>query len=317
MQTRTISRLLGLGGLLALCSACGADSQEPSSDGPSNGSGDAPSQARGGSSSGGSSSGGETSTDAGTSSGGSATAGTSSSSAGTASGGSPSSGDACAPDPSACTAASAMEKMALADFENGMGWYLFANPADTEAITEPAAGGNIPAAEITCPSSGLCGSSSFAMHVSGSGFTEYGPSLSNDWVYQDDMMMVVGEPLDASAYTGVAFWARKGDTAGAAPTLRLIVNDVNTHAQGGVCDPEAAPGSGGEASEACWDGWMTERAMPSSWTLIKVPFSVLAQGGFGKPAEAIDTSKIYGITFQMPNMADFDFWIDDVAFYAE
>jgi hypothetical protein len=210
-----------------------------------------------------------------------------------------------------------MEKMALGDFENGQGWYLYANPDDAGGTTEPAAGANIAAAEITCPTGGLCGASSFAMHVSGGGFTSYGPSLSNDWVYESEEMTVVGEPLDGSTFTGIAFWTRKGDSAGAAPTLRMIVNDVSTHAQGGVCDPEAAPGSGGEASEACWDGWMTERAVPSTWTLVKVPFSALAQGGFGKTAEAIDTSKIYGVTFQMPNMADFDFWIDDVSFYKE
>ena len=314
MQTRKISNVVGLGGVLVFCAACGVESNEPPGGNPNSSSGATAGQSTGGAPTGaGSSSGGNG--NAGSASGGNGTSG-GSSSAGTSSGGQPSGGDACAPDPSECTAASSMEKMALADFENGTGWFLFANPDDTGAMTEPAAGANIPAAEITCPSSGLCASSIFAMHVTGSGFTSYGPSLSNDWVYESEMM-VVGEPLDASAYTGVAFWARKGDTAGAAPTLRLIVNDVNTHAQGGVCDPEALPSAAGEPSEACWDGWMTERAMPSKWTLIKIPFSVLAQGGFGKPAEAIDTTKIYGLTFQMPNMADFDFWIDDVSFYAE
>ncbi len=33
--------------------------------------------------------------------------------------------------------------------------------------------------------------------MSGGGFTSYGPSLSNDWVYEQEMM-VVGEPQDAS-----------------------------------------------------------------------------------------------------------------------
>lgn len=260
--------------------------------------------------------GGSSSSTAGTSS---STAGTSASTAGTSStGGTGSSGGSCGPVPDECTSAAALMTMPISDFEAGKGWYLFANVDDKAGKTMPAAGDNIMAEEIKCPAGGRCGMSSFAQHVSGGGFTSYGPSLSNDFLYKDAKTeMVVGMPMDASTYTGVMFWARKGETAGAAPTLRLIVNDVSTHELGGVCDPKAAPGSGGEASDACWDGWMTERALPSTWTLVKVPFSVLKQGGFGKKGEKIQPDKLYGLTFQMPNMATFDFWIDDVAFYKE
>jgi hypothetical protein len=224
----------------------------------------------------------------------------------------------CGPIETECTAASAMETSPISDFETGQGWFLFANPDDAGGSTTPVAGANIMAEEIMCPLGGRCGASSFAQHVSGKGFTSYGPSLSSDFVYKDGMTQeLVGEPMDGSTYTGIAFWARKGDTAGAAPTLRLIVNDVTSHELGGVCNPASAPGAGGVASDACWDGWMTERALPSTWTLIKVPFTALKQGGFGMAGEAIQPDKLYGLTFQMPNMATFDFWIDDVVFYKE
>jgi hypothetical protein len=223
----------------------------------------------------------------------------------------------CGPQPDECTSAAALMTMPISDFETGKGWYFFANVDDKGGTTKPAAGDNIMADEIMCPAGGRCGSS-FAQHVTGGGFTSYGPSLSQDFLYKDGKtMMVVGMPMDASTFTGVMFWARKGDTAGAAPTLRLIVNDVTTHELGDVCDPKAAPGVGGEMSEACWDGWMTERALPSTWTLVKVPFTVMKQGGFGKKGAAIQTDKLYGLSFQMPNMATFDFWIDDVSFYEE
>jgi hypothetical protein len=224
----------------------------------------------------------------------------------------------CGPVETECSAASAMETAPISDFETGQGWYLFANPDDAGGSTMPAAGANIMAEEIMCPLGGRCGASSFAQHVSGKGFTSYGPSLSSDFVYKDGMTQeLVGEAKDASMFTGIAFWARKGDTAGAAPTLRLIVNDATSHELGGVCNPASAPGAGGEPSDACWDGWMTERALPSTWTLIKVPFTALKQGGFGQAGEAIQPAQLYGLTFQMPNMATFDFWIDDVVFYKE
>ncbi len=292
--------------------ACGSDAAEPSSS-----SGASTSNGTGGATAGSGGSG--TTTGGSSSTGGSVGSSGSSSTTGgssTTSGGSTGSTEACAPAADACSSADAMQTLPISDFENGMGWYLFANPDDVAGTTDPVAGSNILAAEISCPTGGLCGSSSFAMHVSGAGFTSYGPSLSSDYVYKDGDE-VIGMPVDVSTYTGVAFWARKGDTAGAAPTLKLTINDVNSHELGGVCDPAAMPGSEAEPSDACWDGWATERALPSTWTLIKVPFSALAQNGFGKAAEAIDTTQVYGLSFQMPNMATFDFWIDDVAFYKE
>src|SRR5687767_10768646 len=128
MQTRTISKVLSLGSLLTLC-ACGSESEEPPRDEPNNGTAAGPAQGGssptgGGSSTAGSDGGGSTSTggdgSSGSSTGGSATAGSST--------GGGSSSEACAPDPAECTSSSALEKMALADFENGQGWFLFANP---------------------------------------------------------------------------------------------------------------------------------------------------------------------------------------------
>jgi hypothetical protein len=250
-----------------------------------------------------------------TTTGGNTSAGSSTTTSG---GGGSSATSSCGPSADECSAAAALMTMPISDFEAGKGWFLFANADDKTGKTTPAAGDNISAEEITCPAGGRCGASSFAQHVSGGGFTSYGPSLSQDFIYKDGMtMMPVGMPMDASKFTGVMFWARKGETAGAAATLRLIVNDVTTHELGGVCDPAAKPTSGGAEGDACWDGWMTERAMPSTWTLVKVPFTVLKQGGFGKKGEAIKPDQLYGLTFQMPNMAAFDFWIDDVSFYKE
>lgn len=239
---------------------------------------------------------------------GSGTAGASST-AGASTGGA---GSSCGPAQADCDAAMALTTMSVSDFESGNGWFLFA-PDDPGAKTDPPAGSNVPIAQILCPANGRCGSD-FAMHVTGSGFTSYGPSLSQDYVYQGDGGLV-GMPQDFSEYTGVMYWARKGDTASAAPTLRLIVNDVNTHALGGVCDPTAKTGSASMPSNACFDGWMAEKAIPTVWTLVKLPFSVLKQGGFGKAEPAIAKDKIYGLTFQMPNMAAWDFWIDDISFY--
>jgi hypothetical protein len=247
---------------------------------------------------------------------GNSTAGTDSG-AGTGTGGSGGSDNptpsSCDPSPEDCTAASEPGLLPVADFDVDMGWWLFANPDDPAGTTTPEAGANVATEEISCPTSGVCGASVLAMHVQGGGFTTYGPSLSHDFVYPDASGTgYTGEPVDASTYSGIMFWARRGDGMGLAPTIGITVNDVSSHPAGEVCDAMATPGAMG--SEACFDGWWAQKPLTAKWTLVKIPFAMLKQQGFGKEVEALQPDKIYGISFNLP-MQKFDFWISDVSFY--
>jgi len=213
-------------------------------------------------------------------------------------------------------ASSSAGLLPFADFGSDQGFYLFANAADAMGMTTPEAGVNLVPEEIVCPAGGLCGgSAAYAMHVSGGGFTTYGPSLSKDHVYPSSTMpgTFEGMPQDVSTYTGVQFWARKGSATGN-PQIGITLNDDTSSPAAGLCDEAATPGVA--MSTACFDGFYAKISATSSWKLYKIPFSMLKQQGFGnKSADGMfHPDKLHGISFNLP-MQTFDLWIGNVAFY--
>ena len=114
-------------------------------------------------------------------------------------------------------------------------------------------------------------------------------------------------PIDVSAFTGVMFWARTGETHNS--PIRFQVQDSNTQPEGGMCNPE--PGSADE----CYNGWGTRSRPSPEWRLYRIAFSRITQRGFGHLAEAIDTTAIYDIEWGVMPGSVFDLWVDDLWFY--
>jgi hypothetical protein len=145
--------------------------------------------------------------------------------------------------------------------------------------------------------------SEFAQRMTGQGFTDWGANLSASFRYVAEL-----EPIDASDFSGVMFWARVGETHNS--DVRVQFQDSNTHPNGGVCDP--TPGTADE----CYNGWGTQvTPISTEWHLYKIPFSRMAQRDFGHLADAIDTTALYGIEWNVDPGTVFDLWIDDVWFY--
>ncbi len=117
--------------------------------------------------------------------------------------------------------------------------------------------------------------------------------------------LVFEEPkatVDASAYTGVVFKARR--TSGSAAHVRFKVPDIATDPAGGVC-------------KDCFNDFGITFEVGEQWTRYEVAFADLAQEtGWGDPRpDAVDASKIYGLQWQVtvPG-ARLDIEIDDVQF---
>jgi len=107
---------------------------------------------------------------------------------------------------------------------------------------------------------------------------------------------------DASAYSGVSFYAKVGP--GSAKGFRLKVPDVNTDPDGKVCTE-------------CYNDFGTDLTLTEEWKQYVVPFSKMTQlDGWGSPSKpAIDKSKVYGMQWQINQPGtSFDLWVDDVAF---
>jgi hypothetical protein len=108
---------------------------------------------------------------------------------------------------------------------------------------------------------------------------------------------------NASKYTGITFFAKKG-TSTAASAMRIKVPDRNTDPVGHVCT-------------TCNNDFGNDLTLTTSWQQFTVRFSTMTQqAGWGAPRPAhIDPTGLLGLKFQLETKgAAFDVWIDDVQF---
>ena len=110
------------------------------------------------------------------------------------------------------------------------------------------------------------------------------------------------QPYDASKFAGISFLAKAGENS--TQRIRVKVPDVNTDPNGKVC---------GE----CYNDFGVNLDLTPEWTQYVVPFAEMRQEpGWGAPqTPAIDNNKLFGVQFMVSTAgADYDIWIDDVAF---
>ena len=151
--------------------------------------------------------------------------------------------------------------------------------------------------------------SKLAMRVTGQGFLDWGSLLGVDLVYGTRADGSAGSlPYDASAYSGIEFWARIGDTS--TDRVRFAVSDVNNEPAGGVCVDDTT------STDQCFDTFgMYLSGLTPAWRHYRIPFTSLLQRNFGHPAAAAATSALYSVQFNFDPGSVFDFWVDDAAFY--
>lgn len=143
------------------------------------------------------------------------------------------------------------------------------------------------------------GQSTHAARSWGSGFEDWGIGFGFD------LNSVEGAKTayDASAHTGITFWAKVGPGSGKGALV--LISDPSTDPVGGAC------------SDKC-DPWKKDLAVTEEWQQFTIPFAELAQGGWGEPpaaTEQVDATKLYSIQFQITDAASFDLYIDDLGFY--
>lgn len=141
--------------------------------------------------------------------------------------------------------------------------------------------------ELVPPRSG----SHYAARSHGGGFTLWGAGIGFELYSQ--------KAYDLSSYAGITFWARRGpDTAS---SLRFGVTDSATAPRGGQC-------------QKCSDYFGSDVSLDTEFQRYSFTWDELKQGGWGEPKpEALNTSQVYGVRFQMDPVEAFDFWIDDIA----
>lgn len=180
----------------------------------------------------------------------------------------------------------------------GGGFYMFND--GTGMQTPPT--GALPPATAT----DRCGST-FALCMKGSGFTTWGAGMGTDFApTSGGMGMGTKQTYDASAYKGVAFWAKSNASTA---SVRVGFKDKDTAPEGGQCDAMQASGA-----MACNDDFGKAISLTTTWQPFTVMFADLTQAGWGKAYPSFDMKAVYSVQFQVSQGVDFDLCIDDLAF---
>jgi hypothetical protein len=113
--------------------------------------------------------------------------------------------------------------------------------------------------------------------------------------------------FDARDWEGISLWIR-GNASGARAFI-VTVTDRATDA------PFCSTAESVADAEKC-DAFGTAITLTDQWTLVKAPFGALRQKGFGVPSPFgdIDPGNIKRLNM-LVSAGDWDFWVDDVAFY--
>ena len=110
---------------------------------------------------------------------------------------------------------------------------------------------------------------------------------------------------DATKYSGVTFWARRGENS--TGKVRLKVPDVNTDKEAGVCTE-------------CFNDFGADFTFTPEWKQYVVPWKSMRQlTGWGAPHKPhVAADKVYGLQWQVQvPSANYDIFIDDVRFTCE
>jgi hypothetical protein len=183
-------------------------------------------------------------------------------------------------------------------------WYTYAD--ETSGTINPARStANFPMEPIPQP---RCGSSTRAMRVTGSGFTDWGSGFG---VSMRSVMIngVWGSgPYDGTTARGVTFWARRGESS--VESIRMNIVDQQSSGEGGICDITVPSGD-----LACYDHFGDSVLLTTAWKRYTYQFGALQQRNFGKQRPNLEVSTIMNVEFNIPAGATvFDIWIDDLAF---
>ena len=117
----------------------------------------------------------------------------------------------------------------------------------------------------------------------------------------------LGSPYNASAYSGLSFWARID--AGTDPPLHVAFPDGDTDPRGAKCQANTT-----DPTRTCWSHYGLRLVLTSTWAKYTIPFSSLSQDAWGYQAQSFDASTLFSVVFEIGDTSTFGIWIDSVAF---
>jgi hypothetical protein len=201
------------------------------------------------------------------------------------------------PRPICAAADDALDPM-IDDMEDGDGficeskgrhghWYTFSDGSSTDLT---------PAVDFD-PTliPGGRGTSRYAAHLVGSGFTDWGAGMG----FNLNLTDLARKTYDVSSIDGIKFWLKSTSALWIGfPTPQTTPPNL-----GGMCkDPDCGNSFGFEIT-----------APVPEWVEYEIPFSALRQRAGG--TATWDQRSLIAIDFELPPGATFDVWVDDIRFH--
>jgi hypothetical protein len=134
--------------------------------------------------------------------------------------------------------------------------------------------------------------------------------------------------LTKTGGTGLRLWAKS--TKGPLTLVKIKIQDKWSEEKAGLCclwDKTACamPNTCGfEGKQGCFDAPFVYKDIGTEWTLIEVPFAEFVREGWGQwtdhdqmidhTMEPIALTEAYQLQIEVPAVAEFDLWIDNVGF---
>ena len=144
------------------------------------------------------------------------------------------------------------------------------------------------------------GTSQYAAHFGGSGFTDWGALMGFNLKQQGRVGRI---PDDASSAGGIKFWLKSN----APVTVEFLLPETTSPKDGGTCSDTATAGN-------CNNPFSFKiSAASNDWTEFEVPFAALSQQPGG--SATWNPRFLLGIQFAVGRGAAFDVWVDDIRFY--
>ncbi len=147
-------------------------------------------------------------------------------------------------------------------------------------------------------------SSLYAMHFSGSGYTNWGVVANAPFVLQSG----TNKFYDGTVYTGIRFFAK----AAVKTRMTVSIGDKYTVGAGNYCNVATDAGAG-----RCGDHFSMGVDLLPDWQMYTVRFDQLKQGGWGVPQSPNlrpDQAFLWGMQISFGRNVTFDAWIDDISF---
>ena len=158
-----------------------------------------------------------------------------------------------------------------------------------------------------------CGQADQAVHIQETNLAICFSPRSHKPGWGGNYRITFNNPVDASDWDGVSFWAKTGDGPTGTGLLPHILDPYTIGGDKNRCSTspkETTP------DQAKCDPWSLSAVLTGNWRFYQMPFDEVRQKGFGMASdlEHIDRSAIRAVEFSF-SAGDWDFWIDDVTFY--